>query len=146
MKNRTIISLSILLLSLVACSTVESSGNTEFVSQSNHVERIRVDSVMLHDSVFIRERYDTVFYTRYRTVYKERLRVDTVVRCDTIFHDREVVVEKVRNVGGRSHAALKLSFLVGLLFLLWRAGLLPVARNYILKGLQLCKRIFHLKE
>ena len=146
MKNRTIISFSILLLSLVACSTVESSGNTEFVSQSNHVERIRVDSVMLHDSVFIRERYDTVFYTRYRTVYKERLRVDTVVRCDTIFHDREVVVEKVRNVGGRSHAALKLSFLVGLLFLLWRAGLLPVARNYILKGLQLCKRIFHLKE
>lgn len=146
MKNRTIISLSILLLSLVACSTVESSGNTEFVSQSNHVERIRVDSVMLHDSVFIRERCDTVFYTRYRTVYKERLRVDTVVRCDTIFHDREVVVEKVRNVGGRSHAALKLSFLVGLLFLLWRAGLLPVAWNYILKGLQLCKRIFHLKE
>ena len=64
------------------------------VSRNNLIECVRVDSVVLRDSVFIREKSDTVFYTKYRTVYKELLRVDTIVRCDTLYRDREVIVER----------------------------------------------------
>ena len=73
-----------LLLSLVGCSTVENVNDVGIVSRNNLIECVRVDSVVLRDSVFIREKSDTVFYTKYRTVYKELLRVDTIVRCDTL--------------------------------------------------------------
>ena len=139
--------LSVSLLLLVGCTAVEYSGSdVGLISQRDFAERIRVDSVVLRDSVFIRERSDTVFYTRYRTLYKERIRVDTIVRCDTLYRDREIVVERVRDGGSKSHYVFKLSFAALLLFLLWRTGLWRVLWNFILKGIQLCKRVFRLKE
>ena len=146
MRNVTKIILNLLLLPLFACSTVEKTSDVGFVSQQNFVGRTRVDSVLLRDSIFIRERSDTVFYTKYRTVYKERLRVDTVIRCDTLYRDREVVVERVRKVGNRFGLLWKVPLAVLLLFLLWKAGLFPAVWKLILKGVELCKRIFHLKE
>ena len=146
MKSRIGICCSILLLFLAGCATVEKRCDVEFVSQNRIVEHIRVDSVMLHDSVYVKELADTVFYTRYRTVYKERLRIDTIVRCDTLFREREVVVERER--GGLATLSLKWKVLLAalLLFLLWRVGLLSLLWGLILKGIQLCKRIFRLKE
>ena len=146
MKSRIGICCSILLLFLAGCATVKKKSDVEFVSQNRIVEHIRVDSVMLHDSVYVKELADTVFYTRYRTVYKERLRIDTIVRCDTLFREREVVVE--REHGSLATLSLKWKMLLAalLLFLLWRAGMLSVLWGLILKGVQLCKRIFHLKE
>lgn len=139
--------LSVSLLLLVGCTAVEYSGSdVGFISQRDFAERIRVDSVVLRDSVFIRERSDTVFYTRYRTLYKERIRVDTIAHCDTLYRDREIVVERVRDGGFKSHYVFKLSFAALLLFLLWRTGLWRVLWNFILKGIQLCKRVFRLKE
>ena len=146
MRKRKLICLSALLLALVACSTTERAMDVQFVSQNNVTGHIRVDSMVLRDSVFIRERSDTVFYTKYRTVYKERLKVDTVVRCDTLFRDREVVVEKVRESNEKRGLVWIVPLVALLLFLLWRAGLLPAVWNLILKGVRLCKRIFHLKE
>ena len=146
MRNRTGICCSILLLFLAGCATVEKRNDVAFVSQNRIVEHIRVDSVMLHDSVYVKELADTVFYTRYRTVYKERLRVDTIVRCDTLFRDREVIVERERS--GFAALSFKWKVLLAflLLLLLWRSGLLTVLWGLILKGIQLCKRIFRLKE
>ncbi len=146
MKNRIKKSLSILLFFLTGCGAVENVSEVEFLSQNNFVEHLRVDSVMLHDSVFIREKSDTVFYTKYRTVYKERLRVDTIVRCDTLYRDREVVVESVRreSVWGKRGLFWKLS-IVALLFLLWRTGILRILWNLILKWCRICKRFFHLE-
>ena len=145
MRKRVVICLSALLFA-AACSTVEKASNVQYVSQSNVAEHVRVDSVVLRDSIFIRERSDTVFYTKYCTVYKERLRVDTVIRCDTLYRDREVVVERVRKVGNSFGLLWKVPLAVLLLFLLWKAGLFPAVWNLILKGVELCKRIFHLKE
>ena len=118
----------------------------QYVLQNNVAEHVRVDSVVLRDSIFIRECSDTVFYTKYRTLYKERLRVDTVMRCDTLYRDREVVVERVREVGSRLGLLWKVPLAVLLLFLLWKAGLFPAVWKLILKGVELCKRIFRLKE
>ncbi len=137
---------SALVLLRFACSTLKNANEVELASHDSYVGYTRVDSVLLRDSIFIREKSDTVFYTKYRTVYKERLRVDTVVRCDTLFRDREVVVEKVRDVGRNSGLAWKLPLAAVALFLLWRTGVWRVLLNLILKVMELCKRVFRLKE
>ncbi len=141
MKNRIKISLSVLIFSLLGCSTVQRVNDCGYIARNNFVEQIRVDSVVLRDSVFVRERSDTVFYTKFRTIYKERVRIDTLVRCDTLFRDREVVVE--RTCSGLSYKGLLLRLLVVvvLLFLMWRTGLW----NLILKGVRLCIKIFRLE-
>ena len=146
MKSITKIILSALPFLLLACSTVRETNDTVFVSQDNFVGHTRVDSVLLRDSIFIREKSDTVFYTKYRTIYKERLRVDTIVRCDTIYREREVVVEKVRSAGSNISFLWKVLLAVLALFLLWRTGWWRVLLNVILKVMDLCKRVFRSKE
>jgi hypothetical protein len=134
------------LLPLFACSTVEKTSDVGFVSQQNFVGRTRVDSVLLRDSIFIREKSDTVFYTKYRTLYKERLRVDTIVRCDTLYRDREVVVETVRNAGHGGAMLWKVVVAALALLLLWRTGGWRTLLNLILKVIELCRRVFRLRE
>ena len=146
MKSRTRIILSALLLSLVACGTVQRSNDVELVAQNNYVGHTKADSVMLRDSIFIREKSDTVYYTKYRTIYKERLRVDTVVRCDTLYRDREVVVERVREVERRNSLYWKLPLVALVLLLLWRAGLWSALLDVTMKTIDLCKRVFRSKE
>ena len=145
MKNGTRKYLNILLLALMGCSTVENVSNVESVSKNGFDGHIKSDSIVMHDSVFIRERCDTVFYTKYRTIYKERLRVDTIMRCDTLYRDREVVVEKVREAKRRSSLLWKLPLAALLLFLLWRIGLWKVLCDLIKKGVQLCSRVLRSK-
>ena len=146
MKSITKIILSALPFLLLACSTVRETNDTWYVSQDNFVGHTRVDSVLLRDSIFIREKSDTVFYTKYRTIYKERLRVDTIVRCDTIYREREVVVEKVRSAGSNKSFLWKVLLAVLALFLFWRTGWWRVLLNVILKVMDLCKRVFRSKE
>ena len=146
MRNVTKIILNLLLLPLFACSTVEKTSDVGFVSQQKFVDRTRVDSVMLRDSIFIREKSDTVFYTKYRTLYKERLRVDTIVRCDTLYRDREVVVETVRNAGHGGAMLWKVAVAALALLLLWRTGGWRTLLNLILKVIELCRRVFRLRE
>ena len=133
---------SALALSLFACTTVEKVGDVELALHDSYVGHNRVDSVLLRDSIFIREKSDTVFYAKYRTVYKERLRVDTIVRCDTLFRDREVVVEKVHRVGYNSGLLWKLPLVAFALFLLWRTGVGRLLLNIILKVWNYAKKFF----
>ena len=134
------------MLSLVACGTVQRSNDVELVAQNNYVGHIKADSVMLRDSIFIREKSDTVYYTKYRTIYKERLRVDTVVRCDTLYRDREVVVERVREVERGNSLYWKLPLVALVLLLLWRTGLWSALLDVTMKTIDLCKRVFRSKE
>lgn len=146
MKSVTGIIVSALLLLLFACSTVEKSNGTAFLLRDSFVDRTRVDSVLLRDSIFIREKSDTVFYTKYRTLYKERLRVDTIVRCDTLYRDREVVVETMRNAGHGVAMLWKVAVAALALLLLWRTGGWRTLLNLILKVIELCRRVFRLRE
>lgn len=69
------------------------------------VERVRIDSVVQcvervdtlieRDSVFVRQSADSVFVTRYKTLYKVRERIDTIsiTQRDTIAVPYEVVRE-----------------------------------------------------
>jgi diacylglycerol kinase len=55
-------------------------------TEIERVVDVQRDSIYVMDSVFVREKADTVFVTRWRTEYKEALRVDTfrVERIDTL--------------------------------------------------------------
>ena len=79
------------LLSLLfgSCSTkviAVPDVHTEYVYKTDSF--VKRDSVYISDSVFIREKGDTVWVERYKTIYKDRFRdivsVDTVLKCDTI--------------------------------------------------------------
>lgn len=53
------------------------------------------DTCYIKDSVFIRIRADTVFVDRIKTLYRERIRVDTLHATDTlkVYADRYMVKE-----------------------------------------------------
>lgn len=147
MKNGIKIVVSLLLLTMVGCAGVEKMENRAMMSANNYTERVVVaDSVIVRDSVFIREKADTVFFTKYRTLYKERLRVDTVICRDTLFVEKEVVVETARD-GGRKCLIGWVPLLLGvLLFVLWRTGALRLMWNFIVKVVGVCIRVFRSKE
>lgn len=54
--------------------------------ETERVVDIQRDSIYVLDSVFVREAHDTVYITKWRTEYKEALKVDTfrVERIDTL--------------------------------------------------------------
>lgn len=69
-----------------SCSTVKYIPVETLKTDSVRVVDIQRDSVYIADTTIIREKADTVYITRWRTEYKEALRVDTVqvVRTDSI--------------------------------------------------------------
>ena len=79
-----IIGLLIMVLALV----LSSCGSTKYVPvESVRVEyrdKLQRDSVYLKDSVYIRERGDTVFMERWHTEYVKQLRVDSFHKFDSI--------------------------------------------------------------
>jgi hypothetical protein len=83
-----------LLLFLAACAP---GRNCELVQSAHRgrTEHILRDSIYLLDSVFVAQRADTVYYEKWRTVYRDRLLVDTFIVCDTLFKEKVVTVERV---------------------------------------------------
>lgn len=71
---------------ICSCSTVKYVPVETLKTDSVRVVDIQRDSVYIADTTIIREKADTVYITRWRTEYKEALRVDTVqvVRTDSI--------------------------------------------------------------
>ncbi len=126
MRNVRIIIVSVILLLFISCR-VKDTVTTERASANMRVERVLVDSIILRDSVVIRERCDTVFFTKYRTLYKERLRHDTVVKCDTVYTERVVTVKDTK---GSSFLWL---LLLPLLAVLWKVGVFDLLRKIILR-------------
>lgn len=69
------------LFTLIGCKTVYvpvESVRTEYATQ------LVRDSTIVRDSVYIRERGDTVFVDRWRTEYRDRIKKDTLVVRDSI--------------------------------------------------------------
>lgn len=77
--------LCVVLLALSGCSTQYVPVETVRV-ETERVVDIQRDSIYVLDSIFVREAHDTVYITKWRTEYKEALRVDTfrVERIDTL--------------------------------------------------------------
>lgn len=133
-----------LLFGLVACRSTEEVNELAKEVKYNFVGRVVVDSIVLHDSVFVREKSDTVYYTKYHTLIKERVRMDTVWRSDTVYCDREVVVEKEVKSAGNAFL-MWIAIILLLVYLLHGKGVWRGLWSYIVKGFELCIKFFRLK-
>lgn len=133
-----------LLFGLVACRSTAEVNELAKEVKYNFVGRVVVDSIVLHDSVFVREKADTVYYTKYHTLIKERVRIDTVWRSDTVYCDREVVVEKEVKSAGNAFLVW-IAVILLLVYLLHGKGVWRGLWSFIVKGFELCIKFFRLK-
>lgn len=90
---KRIILCSLLFLLVISCITSR-QRERQLSRHEMYAERIVRDSIFLHDSVSLLRRADTVFLEKIRTLYRDRVRVDTVFKCDTLYKDSNTVVEK----------------------------------------------------
>ena len=107
-----------LLLALCGCRAVPTGVDSDRQRvHTNVVESIVRDSVFLRDSIFLHVKADTVYLTKYRTLYRERVVCDTVVTCDTLYRERVVTKEKRVLPSGKNMLIGLLLFAVVLLWL-----------------------------
>jgi hypothetical protein len=117
--------LCVVLLALSGCRTQYPVETVRV--ETERVVDIRRDSIYVLDSVFVREAHDTIYITKWRTEYKEALRVDTfrVERIDTLNTIVEVekkltkVQQLKMDVGAGVLYAVPILIAVGL-FILYR--------------------------
>lgn len=78
--------LTVAMLVTCSCSTVKYVPVETVRTETVKEVELQQDSIYIRDSVYIREKADTVYVTRWRTEYKEALRVDTLrlVQRDSI--------------------------------------------------------------
>lgn len=90
--------LCLLAVFLTGCSP-KVITQTEYKTDIQYRDSWRTDSVYVRDSIFIRERGDTVYVDRWHTAWRDRevVRTDTVMRCDTV---RRETVRRERYVPG----------------------------------------------
>ena len=122
--------LPLLLLSLVvSCRTRENCESNVRVNEQ-YLSFYTRDSIFLHDSVRVRESADTVFVTRIRTLYRDRLRTDTLLMCDTVTKVVKEIIESKKN----SSSMWSIAAVLLLIFLiLWRSGIFSLLRQLIEK-------------
>jgi hypothetical protein len=76
---------------LAGCRSAKITSNSEHSERSAQTRvqiQTQIDSILVykHDSIYIREKNDTVFVEKWHTkiAYRDRLRVDTLRSSDTI--------------------------------------------------------------
>ncbi len=62
--------------------------------KTEYINKLSVDSIFMYDSVYLKEKGDTVFMEKYKYSYRDRLRLDTVIQKDSIRVPYPVIVEK----------------------------------------------------
>lgn len=82
------------LLVLCSCKTTYVPVEVETVKREYVVSQLR-DSVVVSDSVFIRDKGDTLFVERWHTLVKERVVTDTTVVSDTL-REPVIITQEVR--------------------------------------------------
>ena len=87
--------LAVLAAVLTGCKQTEYVVVPEYHTDTLRVAQIVTDSVYKHDSIYIHEKGDTVWYERWHTQYRDRLRIDTVYksRVDTIANPYPLIKE-----------------------------------------------------
>lgn len=96
MKNSFVISLLVFILYMMASCRTEYIPIESVRYDSVFLEKIQKDSIFVKDSVYIRQKGDTVFKDKFIVVYKERLLRDTMLTVKTDSIPVPVPVEKKR--------------------------------------------------
>lgn len=125
-KNKQFLGRLLLFVLLAAFSSCRSRQQEVFPEyiRTQYAGGYLRDSIFVHDSVLVREKADTVFIVRTHTLYRDRQRTDTLWLHDTIVNTQEVVVARNTDKGSPWSAV---AFLLLLLVLLWKSGILSLA-------------------
>ena len=73
-----VLRLLVLCLLLTGCARIKYVPVETVRTEKEYIDRVKVDSVHVRDSVMVLVKGDTVVRERWRVEYKDRLRVDTV--------------------------------------------------------------------
>jgi hypothetical protein len=118
-----------LLVAVLLCAMFSGCTTTKYVTVPEyHTDTLRVvkvqhDSVMVHDSIHVSEKGDTVLIEKWHTQYRDRWRTDTVYQSkhDSIPYPVEVVKEVPAELTWWQQTRLHLANIV-----LWLLALLAV--------------------
>ena len=107
---------AVLALLMCSCKSIEYVPVIEHHTDSVYLTKVQRDSVYSHDSVYIKEKGDTVLIERWHTRYVEKQRIDTtyVAKIDSI----PVPYEVTKYVERKLSKAQTTLMLIGLIAIL----------------------------
>jgi hypothetical protein len=92
---RTAILLTLVLF-IASCKQTEYVTIPSLERDSIYITKTERDTLLVRDSVFVKDRGDTVYVEKWKTIYKSRVSTDTmyIERTDSIPYPVEVVKER----------------------------------------------------
>lgn len=78
-----------MIISLSGCIATKTQTTESNQQQSSQQTVTRSDSVFIyvHDSVFVKVGGDTVFFEKYKNIYRDRWHTDTLIKTDSMIID-----------------------------------------------------------
>lgn len=93
-----LVTFALLSVLVTSCGAARKQIETIYLRDTTYISKVQVDSVFRHDSVFVKEKNDTIYIYKEKVRDRYRLLRDTVYRhkVDSVYIDRvrEVKVEK----------------------------------------------------
>lgn len=93
-----LVSFALIAVLVTSCGAARKQIETIYLRDTTYISKVQVDSVFRRDSVFIKEKNDTIYIYKEKVRDRYRLLRDTVYRhkVDSVYIDRvrEVKVEK----------------------------------------------------
>lgn len=91
---RRLLTIVCAVMMLSSCGALRKQVETVYVRDTTYISKVQVDSVFKRDSIFVKEKNDTIY------VYKEKVRDRYRLLRDTIYQHSvdSVYVDKVREV------------------------------------------------
>ena len=95
---RNIILALISCICLIGCKSIQYVPVENTIVKTEYKNSVFYDSIYFTDSVYIREKNDTVYIENIKYRYKYALKIDTVVKNDTITNTTIQEVEVIKEV------------------------------------------------
>lgn len=81
--NLVLLILLILFFILTSCKTKIQYVPIESV-RTEYINKYMRDSIVHYDSIFVKEKGDSVWLEKYKYIYKDRIRTDTIMQVDSV--------------------------------------------------------------
>lgn len=122
---RRLLTIVCAIMMLSSCGALRKQIETVYVRDTTYISKLQVDSVFKRDSIFVKEKNDTIYVYKEKVRDRYRLLRDTVYQhsVDSVYVDkvREVKVEKQLNAWQkfRLHGFWVLAAMVGG-YIIWK--------------------------
>lgn len=90
----------LLVVMLSGCTTIKEVPVEKVVTKTEYRDRLQYDSIYTRDSIYLQDKGDTIYLSKYKYIYRDKLVRDTayVHRIDSIQVPYKVEVEKKLNM------------------------------------------------